>query len=105
MKYFAAILRLLDQEKNVALRPQHLAFLKEHEAQGRIFSRGPFADGSGGLVIYQAASLESAAELAKRDPYVAQGARRLELHEWLMWPAPDSKQTPRIIKKISAKGT
>lgn len=84
MKYFAAILHLLDQEKNVTLRPEHLAFLKAQEAQGRIFARGPFADGSGGLVIYIAASEEAARELAERDPYVIQGARRLELHEWLM---------------------
>lgn len=89
MRYFAAILRVLDQEKNVSLRPQHLAFLKEHEAQGRIFARGPFADGSGGLVIYQGPSLEAANELAERDPYVAQGARHLELHEWLLTPRPD----------------
>jgi uncharacterized protein len=82
MKYFAAILRVLDQEKNVTLRPQHLAFLKEQEAQGRIFARGPFADLSGGLVIYQAESLEAATALAEADPYVNQGARRLELREW-----------------------
>jgi len=84
MKYFAAILRLLDREKNVTMRPQHLAFLKEREAEGRIFARGSFADGSGGLVIYLAASEEAARELAERDPYVVQGARQLELHEWLM---------------------
>jgi uncharacterized protein len=87
MKYFAAILRLLDQEKNVTLRPQHLAFLKEHESQGRIFARGPFADGGGGLVIYLAESLEAATELAEKDPYVSEGARRLELHEWSMTSA------------------
>jgi len=84
MKYFAAILRLLDQEKNLRLRPQHLDFLNEQAAEGRIFARGPFADGSGGLVIYVAASLEGARELAERDPYISQGARQLELHEWLM---------------------
>lgn len=92
MKYFAAILRLLDQEKNVRLRPQHLAFLKEHELQGRIFVRGPFADGTGGLVIYRAPSLEAATELAERDPYVMHGARQLDLHEWLITPVPDPTQ-------------
>ncbi len=86
MKYFAAILSLLDQEKNVRLRPQHLAFLNEQAAQGRIFARGPFADGSGGLVIYQAESLEAATALAESDPYVSHGARRLDLHEWALTP-------------------
>ena len=83
MKHFAAILHLADAEKNVTLRPQHLAFLDENQSQGRIFARGPFADGSGGLVIYRAESLEAAAALAQADPYVRLGARRLELHEWL----------------------
>jgi len=82
MKHFAALLHLEDQEKNVSLRPQHLAFLAAQEALGRVFARGPFSDGSGGLVIYLAESFEQALALAQCDPYVAQGARRLELHEW-----------------------
>jgi len=86
MKYFAAILRVLDHEKNVTLRPRHLAFLEQHHSQGRIYARGPFADGSGGLVIYLAESLESATTLAESDPYVSHGARRLELHEWALAP-------------------
>jgi uncharacterized protein YciI len=36
------------------------------------------------LVIYLAESLQEATTLAESDPYVSQGARRLELHEWLM---------------------
>lgn len=86
MKHFAAILRVLDQEKNITLRPQHLVFLKEQEAQDRIYARGPFADGSGGLVVYLAESLEAATALAESDPYVSHGARRLELHEWVLAP-------------------
>ena len=84
MHYFAAILHLQDSEKNKSLRPQHIAFLVEQEAKGRIFARGPFSDGSGGLVIYQAESLEEARSLAESDPYVLGGARQLELHPWDM---------------------
>jgi uncharacterized protein YciI len=86
MKYFAAILHMLDSERNKTLRPQHLAFLQEQESKGRIFARGPFSDGAGGLVIYQAESLEEARSFAESDPYVAGGARRLELHPWEMAP-------------------
>jgi uncharacterized protein YciI len=86
MKYFAAILHLENSEKNTALRPQHLAFLLDQEARGRIFARGPFSDGAGGLVIYQAESLEEARNVAESDPYVTGGARRLELHPWDMTP-------------------
>lgn len=84
MKYFAAMLYILDEEKNRTLRPRHLAFLDEQDSHGKIFARGPFTDGSGGLVIYSASSLEEAQEIAASDPYVAEGGRRLELHEWAM---------------------
>lgn len=84
MKYFVALLHIADEKKNLSVRPRHLIFLREQEAQGRIFARGPFADGTGGLVIYQAQSLDEARKLAGSDPYVTEGARRLELHEWEM---------------------
>ena len=84
MKYFAALLYMLDEEKSRSLRPRHLAFLEERESRGQVFARGPFTDGSGGLVIYCASSLEDAQELAGSDPYVVEHARRLELHEWAM---------------------
>jgi uncharacterized protein len=80
MKYFAAFLKMQDVEKNRDLRPQHLAFLDANRAN--IFARGPFKDGAGGLVIYTAETLDEAAALAAADPYVVQGARSLEIHEW-----------------------
>lgn len=86
MKYFAAFLPMLDEEKSRAIRPRHLAFLDEQDSKGKIFARGPFTDASGGLVIYIASSLEEAQEIAGSDPYVTEGARRLELHEWAMKP-------------------
>jgi uncharacterized protein YciI len=84
MKYFAAILKMLDPSKSQGLRPQHLEFLEQKEKEGKIFARGRFADGQGGLVIYQAGSIEEAKKIAESDPYVASGARSLELHEWDM---------------------
>lgn len=82
MKYFAAFLRMQDPAKNQELRPQHLEFLQRGERAGTIFARGRFADDSGGLVIYKAETFDAAKEIAERDPYVSNGARRLELHEW-----------------------
>lgn len=86
MNYFAAILHMQDLEKNKTLRPDHIAFLLDQDSKGRIFARGPFSDGAGGLVVYQAESLEQARQVAESDPYVAGGARRLELHPWDMAP-------------------
>ncbi len=82
MKYYAALLRMLDVAKSRDLRPQHLAFLDEMTHRGNIFARGPFTDGAGGLVIYIAESLDEATKIARNDPYVHQGARSLEVHEW-----------------------
>ena len=84
MRYFAALLRMHDAEKSQELRPQHLEFLMQKEKGGKIFARGRFADGTGGLVVYQAESLEDAKKIAESDPYVTSGARSLELHEWDM---------------------
>jgi uncharacterized protein YciI len=74
MAYYAAILH--------TYRPQHLAYLESLKEQGKIFAMGPFADGAGGLVIDIADSLEEAKEMAEKDPYVVEGVRRLEMHEW-----------------------
>jgi uncharacterized protein YciI len=84
MKYFAAFLKMKDFEKNAEYREQHIDFLVQKEKEGKIFARGRFADNKGGLVIYVAPSLEDAAKVAESDPYVASGARVLELYEWDM---------------------
>jgi len=88
MKYFAAFLKMLDPEKSQTLRPQHLEFLVRTEGEGRIFARGRFNDGAGGLVVYMAESLDEARRIAESDPYIAGGARTLELHEWEMKSSP-----------------
>ncbi len=84
MKYFAAFLKMQDPAKSQELRPQHVQFLEETEKAGRIFARGRFTDGTGGLVVYQAESLEEATRIANGDPYIASGARILDIHEWDM---------------------
>jgi len=84
MRYFAAFLKMQDPSKSQDLRPQHIAFLDQGGKDGRVFARGRFSDGSGGLVIYQAESLEDAKRIAESDPYISSGARSLELHEWDM---------------------
>ena len=84
MKYFAALLMMKDLEKNTRFRDQHIAFLTEKEKEGKIFARGRFTGGEGGLVIYMAESREEAAKLAESDPYCANGARTLEIYEWDM---------------------
>jgi len=84
MKFFAALLSMRDPAKNQEFRSAHVEFLDQMQKEGRIFARGKFPDGSGGLVIYQCESLEDAQKIAESDPYVRHGVRSLELHEWDM---------------------
>jgi uncharacterized protein YciI len=77
-----AILHMQDREQNAKHRPAHLAYVAELKAQGLVWAAGPFPDGEGGMVIYQAPSLEEARSLVERDPLITSGARRLELHPW-----------------------
>jgi uncharacterized protein len=84
LKYYAVCLPMLDKEKAARYRPEHLAYLDEKGEEGKIFAKGRFADGAGGLVIYQADSMEEVIEYAKQDPYVVHGARSYEIHEWEM---------------------
>lgn len=84
MKFFAAFLPMLNIEKSQSLRSLHLDFLGRARQQGQIYACGRFADGAGGLVIYQAETLEDATRIAQSDPYVVNGARGLEIHEWEM---------------------
>ncbi len=82
MGYYAAMLYMLDPEKNKVVLPRHIEYLDRLDKEGKVFARGPFADGSGGLVVYIAESLEEAAALAENDPHVVEKVRRLELKEW-----------------------
>lgn len=84
MGYFAVFLPMLNQEKSLEYRPQHLQYLDQKRSEGKIFANGRFADGAGGLVIYRVDSLEEVEKIAKQDPYVIQGARGYEIHEWEM---------------------
>jgi uncharacterized protein YciI len=84
MKYFAAVQSLLNADKCTEYRDAHLEFLQSMLKEGRIFARGRFPDGSGGLTIFEAESLEEARKMAESDPYVREGGRKLDVHEWAM---------------------
>jgi uncharacterized protein YciI len=87
MPYYAAILHMLDPDKNKQVLPRHIEYLERLDKQGKIFGRGPFSDGSGGMVVYIADTLEEAQFMAENDPHVVEQVRRLELKEWQVWQA------------------
>ena len=81
MKY-VAFLTIIDQEKNKVHRPAHLDYANKLYKEGKVFAVGPFTDGKGGMVIYEADSYEEAVVLAEKDPVVVEGARTVEVREW-----------------------
>ncbi len=84
MKIFAVLLPMKDAEKSQKFRPDHLAFLEKMRAEKKVLFNGRFVDGAGGLVIYRAASEEEAISYVEQDPFIIEGARTYEIHEWDM---------------------
>lgn len=70
--------------------PEHLAYQKQMESEGKLFMAGPLSDASGeqmsggGMIIYRAASLEDAKSLTENDPMHAKGGRTFTLRKWLV---------------------
>ena len=69
MKYAAVIEYLQDAATVGRLRPEHRQYLAALKERGQLAVSGPFADGSGALIVYEAESTEAAEELLKSDPF------------------------------------
>jgi uncharacterized protein YciI len=83
MKYAAIIEYLQDKEKVDAIRPVHRQYLATLKAKGQLAACGPFTDGSGALIVYEAASAEEAEAILKADPFHANGIfLRWQLRPW-----------------------
>lgn len=61
------------KEKRPQHRPAHLQHLEPLVQAGKIILAGPFTDGSGSLIVVEAASRASVWEMVARDPYVIHG--------------------------------
>ena len=73
MKYAATIEYLQDAERVGRVRPVHRQYLAGLKERGQLAASGPFADGSGALIVYEAESAEAAEALLKGDPFHAEG--------------------------------
>jgi uncharacterized protein YciI len=83
MKFAAIIEYSQDKEKTEAFRPAHRQYLTRLHQTGRLAASGPFTDGPGALIIYEAASVEEAEGLLKADPFHDAGIFvRWQLRPW-----------------------
>jgi uncharacterized protein YciI len=73
MKYAAVIEYIPDAEKVQSIRPRHREYLSGLKETGKLFASGPFVDGSGALIIYEADSAQQAEDLLTNDPFYQAG--------------------------------
>ena len=77
-------------EQMLAILPEHLAYQGEMEAQGKLFLAGPLSDATGkqmsggGMIVYNASSLEEATEITENDPMHKKGGRTFTIRRWLV---------------------
>jgi uncharacterized protein YciI len=60
-------------ERRKQFRAEHLAYIEPLSRAGKIVVAGPFTDGSGSLIVFEADSMEAAQKQARNDPYVTRG--------------------------------
>lgn len=74
MAKFAAILEYTtDADRLTEVRPKHREYLGGLLDAGKLYHSGPFPDGSGALIIYEADDLAEAQVLLANDPFSKAG--------------------------------
>ncbi|MEO0538975.1 MAG: YciI family protein [Cyanobacteria bacterium P01_A01_bin.123] len=62
--------------------PAHMAYVKALITEGHQAKTGYWADKGGGMLLFQADSLDTAKAIVERDPLIQNGCVDYELHEW-----------------------
>lgn len=73
MKFAALIDYTTDASKIAETRPLHREYLKKLLDTGHIAISGPFTDDKGGLLVYEADTLEEAEGYVSNDPFAKAG--------------------------------
>ena len=83
MAKFAVVLTFGDPDKVAETRPRHREYLQRLLSEGRLHASGPWADGTGALLIYEAADEAEVRRLLEADPYTAAGViADVQIKEW-----------------------
>ncbi|MBW4696945.1 MAG: YciI family protein [Aphanocapsa lilacina HA4352-LM1] len=62
--------------------PAHLEYVRALRSEGRRVETGYWAERGGGMMIFEAGSLEEARAIVAGDPLVRDGCVEFELHQW-----------------------
>ncbi len=60
----------------------HADYLLGLDNRGKLLMGGPFADGSGGLVVFAAEDMEEVEKMLSSDPAIASGTLVASVKEW-----------------------
>ncbi len=84
MAKFAAVVTYIEDAGRVSeIRPTHREYLSGLLEAGKLYKSGPFPDGSGALIIYEAEDLSEAQVLLANDPFSKSGIiTGVTLKEW-----------------------
>ncbi len=67
--------------KDQPLKP-HADYVLGLHNRGKLLMGGPFADGSGGLVVFAAEDMEEVEKMLSSDPAIAGGTLMASVKEW-----------------------
>ncbi|MFR9730461.1 YciI family protein [Saccharopolyspora sp. MS10] len=72
-----------DEEKRLAVRPAHRDYAKELAERGELLAAGPYQDGAGAQLIYEAPDEAAVRGLLDADPYLREGVlASTTIREW-----------------------
>jgi len=83
MKYAAIAKYTPDASVIAKARPAHRQYLTGLVEQGKLVISGPFANDVGGLLVYEAETLEQVEAMVREDPFAKQGVfTSWEIRPW-----------------------
>ena len=68
--------------KAPVVRPAHREYLTQQRTNGKLMISGPFTEGGGALIVYEADTKEQVADLMAADPFVKEGVFK----SWVIRP-------------------
>jgi uncharacterized protein len=93
VKFAAVIEYSRDKAKVEAVKPAHRAYFTSLIEKNQLFASGPFEEGFGALIIYEAESAEAVEPLMKADPFHTTGV----FIRWTVRPWKIVFSNPRLI--------
>ncbi|MGK7915885.1 MAG: YciI family protein [Prochloraceae cyanobacterium] len=62
--------------------PAHKAYVRDLITKGHKARTGYWAELGGGMLLFEASSMEEAEEIVAQDPLIKHGCVKYQLHEW-----------------------